>query len=137
MAKAGDLPFTRGAYLGAALAITALGAGIGASLGFGAAQVWGGCLGAWAVQAGSFWVLWDRLRGREEATAAWVAGMAARLGGLGALAGLHYWTRLELRDAAVAYASTLMVLLWAEALWLARATGAALFPGGDGGPGSG
>lgn len=111
------------AYAAAALALTAAGCAVAARRWGQPAEVWAGGLLAWAVQIGSFWPLWRRVRRGERALRMWIAGIAARAGGLGAVAAGGWLTAVELAPAATAYGLTLMVLLWLEALWLTRATG--------------
>lgn len=56
--------------------------------------------------------------------------MAARLAGLGAVALAAAGTGLDAEPAAVAYGLTVVVLLWVEGWWLARAPD----DGTEGGP---
>lgn len=121
MGTATERLFTRPGYLAVTLAATAAGAWAAGTLGSGGRPAWAGCLAAWAVQGGSFWPLWSRVRAGRSAVRPWVAGMAVRLAGLGVLAAVHHLTALKLHGTAVAYALTLIVLLWVEGLWLARA----------------
>ncbi|MEJ2547985.1 MAG: hypothetical protein P8125_09230 [Gemmatimonadota bacterium] len=73
---------------------------------------------AWAVQAASFWPLAGALEAGRPATNAWIAGMAARFGGLALL-----WAFAALtgrgRDAVLAYAFAIVTYLLLEAVWLA------------------
>lgn len=80
-----------------------------------------GALGAWVVQTAAFGPLWAKIRRRERALHIWVAGIAARLGGLGLVAGAAALAGRDAAPAAVAYGLTIMVLLWAEGWWLAGA----------------
>lgn len=81
---------------------------------------WLGGLLAWAIQTGAFWPLWARLRAGERALHVWVAGIGARVAGLGAAAALAWAAGLAVEPAAAAYGLTVIVLLLAEAVWLAR-----------------
>jgi hypothetical protein len=87
-----------------------------------AVEAWTGGLSAWAVQTAAFWPLWGRIRRGERALRVWVAGIAARLAGLGVLVVAAAPAGLDPAPAAVAYGLTIVVLLWVEAWWLARAT---------------
>lgn len=87
-----------------------------------AAEAWTGGLSAWAIQAAAFWPLWGRIRRGERALRVWVAGIAVRVAGLGALVVAAAPAGLDPAPAAVAYGLTIVVLLWVEAWWLARAT---------------
>jgi hypothetical protein len=73
---------------------------------------------AWAVQAASFWPLAGALEAGRPATSAWVAGMAARFGGLAILWGLSVLLGRG-RNAVLAYAFALVTYLLLEAVWLA------------------
>jgi hypothetical protein len=81
-------------------------------------QVSAGLALAVAIQTASFWPLATALETGRPATVAWVAGMAARFGGLmllwvlSALAGLG-------REVVLAYAFALVTFLMLEAAWLA------------------
>jgi len=81
-------------------------------------QVAAGLALAVAIQTASFWPLATALETGRPATVAWVAGMAARFGGLmllwvlSALAGLG-------REVVLAYAFALVTFLMLEAAWLA------------------
>ncbi len=73
---------------------------------------------AWAVQAASFWPLAGALEAGRPATNAWVAGMAARFGGLAVLWGLSAMLGRG-RNAVLAYAFAMVTYLLLEAVWLA------------------
>ena len=81
-------------------------------------QVAAGLALAVAIQTASFWPLATALETGRPATVAWVAGMAARFGGLmllwvlSALAGLG-------REVVLAYAFALVTFLMLEAAWFA------------------
>ncbi len=100
------------------VAVTALLALVGGALavvsGHSAAGVAAGFALAWAVQAASFWPLAGALEAGRPATSAWVAGMAARFGGLAIL-----WAFSALfgrgRNAVLAYAFALVTYLLLEA----------------------
>lgn len=91
-----------------------------AALGWEAGPAAGGALAAWGVQIASFRPLWIRIRRGRRAVGAWVGGMAARLAGLGVLGGIDLLTAADVTGAAVAYGVTITLLLWLEAVWLAR-----------------
>ena len=79
-----------------------------------------GAVVAWAVQAGSFWILAGAILEGRSAMGPWAAGMAARGGGL-----LLLWLFAGQyedggRVVAVAYGLTLLVFLLLEALVLWR-----------------
>lgn len=85
-----------------------------------AAEVWGGALSAWLLQTASFWPLWRRPERGERALRVWVAGIGARVAGLGVVAGGALLSARDAEAAALAYALTVMVLLWLEGWWLIR-----------------
>lgn len=119
---AADLADPRLRYGLACLALTGPGGAAALLAGAPAAEVWAGGLSAWAIQVAAFWPLWGRIRRGERALHVWVAGIAARLAGLGVLVLAAAPAGLEAAPAAVAYGLTIVVLLWVEAWWLARAT---------------
>ena len=84
-------------------------------------QVAAGLALAVAVQAASFWPLATALEKGRPATVAWVAGMAARVGGLMLLWALSALAGLG-REVVLAYAFALVAFLMLEAAWLALAT---------------
>lgn len=88
-------------------------------LGIGGPAVVAGALGAWAVQVASFRALVSALAAERSALRPWLAGVAARFGGLvvAAVATLGTEAGVELP---LAYAATLLALLLGEAGWLAR-----------------
>lgn len=125
---------SRASYATAGLAVAALGS-VAASLRWDAgASIWFGSLLAWAIQTGTFWPLWARVRGGERALHVWVAGVTVRAAGLGAAAAVAWLTALEVEAAAVAYGLTVIVLLWAEVYWLARSTTGTTDEGGGSAP---
>lgn len=81
-----------------------------------------GIVAAGAIQVVAFWRLAGRLSAGEDATRAWVGGIAARFAGFGAVVSLGYLTDLVPRDAATGFAFTLITLVLLEAVWLAVAT---------------
>lgn len=84
-------------------------------------QVAAGLAMAVAIQTASFWPLATALEKGRPATVAWVAGMAARFGGL-----MLLWALAELaglgREVVLAYAFALVTFLMLEAVWLALTT---------------
>jgi len=79
----------------------------------------GGALVAWVIQSQAYWRLSQTLGARRDARRVWVGGMAARGLGLLVCGGLAL-TGLVGNDLPVAYGVSMLVLLLAEALWLAR-----------------
>lgn len=82
---------------------------------------WTGSLLAWGLQTATFWPLWKTVRRGERALRVWIAGIGARTAGLGAIAVVGWFAEIVVAPAAVGYALTLIVLLWAEGFWLVRA----------------
>jgi hypothetical protein len=80
---------------------------------------------AWAIQAASFWPLAGSLEAGQPVAVPWVAGMAARLGGLAALWALSVLSGRG-REAVLAYAFALVTFLLLEAAWLAVVTRGAI-----------
>jgi hypothetical protein len=78
-----------------------------------------GALVAWLIQAPACWVLLDRLERGLDATRPWLAGMAARFGGLALLAVASWTTRLPLGPVAIGYVIAMIAFLILEAAWLA------------------
>ena len=108
----------RAAYIGVT-GLLALAAGTAAiAAGIPTAGVVAGLVLAWAIQAASFWPLAGALEAGRPATNAWVAGMAARFGGLASL-----WALSALagrgRTVLLAYAFAVVTYLLLEAVWLA------------------
>lgn len=130
-ATAAEGSASRASYAAAGLSVVVAGCAAAAWRWDTGAAAWLGGLLAWAIQTGTFWPLWSRVRGGERALHVWVAGIGARAAGLGAAAALAWLAGLAVEPAAVAYGLTVMVLLWAEAYWLARSTTG----GADGGAG--
>lgn len=118
-------------YAAAGLALAATGWALAVWLGMPALEAGAGALGACAVQTAAFRPLWARIRSGERALRVWVAGMVARVAGLGGVAGGAALSGLQVAPAAIVYGLTVIVLLWAEAWWLHRASRA----GGDEGSG--
>lgn len=111
-------PRPGGGALGYAL-VTLVAAGVAtAAVGGGAERAWG-IAAAWTLQAAVFWRLDRALAERRDATKAWLGGIAVRAGGLGVTAALTLTDRAG-ADLPVAYGITMLVLLLAEAGWLAR-----------------
>jgi hypothetical protein len=111
----------RAAYV-ALTGLVAVAGGVAASIGGADAKsVAAGLAFAWAIQAASFWPLAGALDVGRSVAVSWVAGMAARLGGLAAL-----WAFSALsgrgREAVLAYAFALVTFLLVEAAWLAIVT---------------
>ncbi len=80
-------------------------------------RAWG-LMAAWVVQAVAFWRLDRALTEGRDARKAWVAGMAARSGGLIVVGGLAFGG-VAGNDLPVAYGIGMLVLLLTEAGWLA------------------
>lgn len=99
--------------------VTLVGAGVAVALVGGPAERAWGIWMAWVIQAAAFWRLDAALAGRRDATRAWVGGMAVRAGGLVVTGALAMMDRAS-TDLPVAYGITMLVLLLAEAGWLAR-----------------
>lgn len=78
-----------------------------------------GALVAWLIQAPAYWILLDRLERGLDATRPWLAGMAARFGGLALLAVASWTTPLTLGPVAVSYVIAMIAFLILEAAWLA------------------
>ena len=78
-----------------------------------------GALVAWLIQAPAYWVLLGRLERGLDATRPWLAGMAARFGGLALLAVASWTTRLPLEPVAISYVIAMIAFLILEAAWLA------------------
>lgn len=110
-------PARRGALAYAAATLVGAGAAV-ALIGATPERVWG-ISAAWLIQAVAFWRLDEALASRRDATRAWIAGIAVRAGGLGVAAVLVV-TGYAGRELAVAYGIAMLVLLLAEAGWLAR-----------------
>jgi len=105
-----------------ALTLALLAAGSAAVLASGSARsgpLITGALVAWLIQAPAYWVLLDRLERGLDATRPWLAGMAARFGGLGILAVASWTTRLPLTPVAVSYVIAMITFLILEVVWLA------------------
>ena len=119
----------RQTHRAAYLALTGIAAIVGGSAatigGADAKSVAVGLILAWAVQAASFWPLAGALEAGRPVVVPWVAGMAARFGGLASL-----WAVSALsgrgREAVLAYAFALVTFLLLEAVWLAVVTRAAI-----------
>jgi len=119
----------RQTHRAAYLALTGIAAIVGGSAatigGADAKSVAAGLIFAWAVQAASFWPLAGALEAGRPVVVPWVAGMAARFGGLASL-----WAVSALsgrgREAVLAYAFALVTFLLLEAVWLAVVTRAAI-----------
>jgi hypothetical protein len=110
--RLGYLAFTWALLAVGSAAVLASGSGRSGSLIIGA-------LVAWLIQAPAYWVLLDRLERGLDATRPWLAGMAARFGGLALLAVVSWTTRLPLGPVAVAYVIAMIAFLLLEAAWLA------------------
>lgn len=110
-----------GAYALVGLAVAIAGSGVASWRWAAGPGVWAGCLLAWGLQTATFWPLWRTIRRGERALRVWVAGIAARIAGLGAIAGVGWLTGAVVAPAAIGYGLTLIVLLWAEGFWLVRA----------------
>lgn len=109
----------RGGYLGVS-ALLALVAGpvLVAGAGSDPASTAVGLGSAWVVQAPAWWFLaGDLARGRR-VTRSWVAGMAARVGGVVVLAVAAGPGGLDRATTLVAYAGALLGFLTLEAFWL-------------------
>jgi len=99
--------------------VTLVGAGVAVALAGGPVERAWGISVAWLVQAAAFWRLDGALAGGRDATRAWLGGIAVRAGGLGVTGALALMDRAR-ADLPVAYGITMLVLLLAEAGWLAR-----------------
>ncbi|MCL7957398.1 MAG: hypothetical protein M8860_06085 [marine benthic group bacterium] len=108
----------RVAYLAVTGLVAAVGGVTAIVSGVSAAGVTAGLALAWAVQAASFWPLAGALEAGRPVTNPWVAGMAARFGGLALLWGLSALLGRG-RNAVLAYAFALVTYLLLEAVWLA------------------
>ncbi len=111
----------RAAYV-ALTGLVAVAGGVAAGIGGADARsVTAGLALAWAIQSASFWPLAGALEAGRPVVVSWVAGMAARFGGLAAL-----WAFSALsgrgREAVLAYAFALVTFLLVEAAWLAVVT---------------
>ncbi len=101
-------------YALATLGAVALGV---VAFGGGSERTWG-MFSAWLIQAVAFWRLGTALGTGSNAFGPWVGGVAARAGGLivtGAPALMGIWSS----EVPVAYGLTTLMLLLAEAGWLA------------------
>lgn len=115
----------RAAYV-ALTGVAAIAGGAAATIGGADAKsVAGGLAFAWAIQAASFWPLAGSLEAGRPVAVPWVAGMAARLGGLAALWALSALSGRG-REAVLAYAFALVTFLLLEAAWLAVVTRGAI-----------
>ncbi len=110
-----------GTYALVGLLLTLVGSGLASWRWDAGPGVWAGCLLAWALQTATFWPLWRTIRRGERALRVWVVGIMARVAGLAALASVGWLTGAVAAPAAIGYGLTLIVLLWAEGFWLARA----------------
>lgn len=120
------------------LLLTLLGCAVATAAGVaGAGSLWSGALLAWGLQGASFWKLWPVLRSGRSALRMWVLGMGARVGGLAVVAGLAAASSLSGRIMAIAYAVTILPLLWVEGVWLARGSRTPEWGEGPRPPGSG
>jgi hypothetical protein len=108
----------RAGYLTATAMLAVAGGALAVSGGARADAVAAGLALAWSVQAASFWPLAGALEAGRPATSAWVAGMAARFGGLAALWALAGLAGLN-REIVLSYAFALVTFLILEAAWLA------------------
>ena len=108
----------RVAYLALTAGITVVAGTAAVTAGADPASVVTGLMFAWSMQAASFWPLAGALEAGRPVTVPWVAGMAARIGGLAAL-----WAFTAVadrgRDVVLAYAFALVTYLLLEAVWLA------------------
>ena len=95
--------------------------GSAAVIGIAGGTAWriGGILSAWAVQSLAFWRLSEALQARRDARTIWVGGITARGLGLVVCGGMALAGRAS-DDLPVAYGITMLVLLLAEVVWLAR-----------------
>lgn len=73
---------------------------------------------AWLVQAPAWWFLAGDLGGGRNATRSWIAGMAARLGGIAVLAVAAGPAELDRSATLLAYAGAMVGFLTLEAFWL-------------------
>ena len=102
--------------------LVAVAGGVAASIGGADARsVAAGLACAWAIQAASFWPLAGALDAGRSVAVSWVAGMAARFGGLAALWAFSCQSFANC-SFAMAYAFALVTFLVVEAAWLAVVT---------------
>lgn len=111
----------RVAYVATTIVLAAAGWFAAVAGGADTGQVAAGLALAVAIQAASFWPLATALETGRPATVAWVAGMAARFGGLMLLWALAGLAGLG-REVVLAYAFALVTFLMLEAVWLALTT---------------
>jgi hypothetical protein len=115
----------RAAYLALTGVVAAVGGTAATIGGADAKSMIVGLLLAWAVQAASFWPLAGALEAGRPIVVPWVAGMAARFGGLAVL-----WAVSALAgrgsEVVLAYAFSLVTFLLLEAAWLAVVTRGAM-----------
>ncbi len=93
-------------------------AGVIAIIG-GGPELWAGVATAWTIQCLAFWRLNEALGVGRDATKGWIGGMVGRAGGLAVCAGFAL-AGVTSNDLPLAYGVAIVVLLLAEAAWLAR-----------------
>lgn len=121
----------RAAYLAVTALLGVAGGAVAAGAGRAAAvETTVGVGSAWLIQAAAWWLLTGDLAAGREATRSWIGGIAARLGGLAALAVAAGPTGLDRGTALLAYAGAALAFLTLEAIWL-HATGPDLLDAGD------
>ena len=104
-------------YALVSLVLAAVAAGVSGS----GERVWG-IATAWAIQVAAIWPLDEALAAGRDATRAWLGGIALRVGGLIVTGGLTV-ANAATSELPVTYGVSMVVLLLAEAAWLARGLG--------------
>ncbi|MEJ2483637.1 MAG: hypothetical protein P8049_11135 [Gemmatimonadota bacterium] len=108
----------RAAYVAITGLMALAGATAAVAAGIPAPEVAAGLSLAWAVQAASFWPLAGALEEGIPVANVWIAGMAARFGGLALVWAFSAFTGRG-REAVLAYAFAIVSFLLLEAVWLA------------------
>lgn len=121
MGRVTDVPraWTHGAPMYAL--VTLVVASTAAVVSGGGERVWGIAV-AWAIQIAAIWPLGRALSAGRDATRAWLGGIALRVGGLVMTGGLAV-AEAATADLPVTYGISMLVLLLAEAAWLALGLG--------------
>lgn len=134
-ARSGDVPgLRRAAYVSVTLLLSLVGWLAARAGGLDAAAVGVGVGAAWLIQAVSFWLLAGGLARGENVWTVWTGGIAARLGGLGAVWALGRVAGAATRDLVLAFVFALVAFLLLEAGWLAVHRPSGRAPGGRTGP---
>lgn len=109
--RAGYLAVTAALTLAAGLAWTAVEPAHGPAVAVGLGT-------AWILQAPAFWILAGRLARGRDAVRSWIAGIAARFGGLAVLAVAGDVAGASGAVVLLAYGAAVFAQLMLEALWL-------------------